>query len=56
MGRCLERDEICDSQKFVSKHLYPVTGAGLPMLDCAGAGCEILRGCPLLRGLLLRGW
>ncbi len=42
-------------RKFVSKHLYPVTGAAPPMLDYARAGCDILCGCPLLRRLLLRG-
>jgi hypothetical protein len=42
-------------RKFVSKHLYPVTGAAPPMLDYARDGCDILCGCPLLRRLLLRG-
>ena len=29
----LEIDHICDSRKFVSKHVYPVTGPDPPMYE-----------------------
>ncbi len=47
---------ICDSRKFVSKHAYPVTEPDPPMCEVERVGCEILRGCPLIGRLLLRGW
>jgi hypothetical protein len=31
--RCLETDDICDSRKFVSKHVDPVTGPHPPMYE-----------------------
>jgi hypothetical protein len=33
---CLETDDICDSRKFVSNHLYP------PMVGWDWVACEIL--------------
>ena len=55
--RCgLIRDDICDSRKFVSKLVYPMTGPDPPMCEVGAVCCEILRGCPLIGRLLLRGW
>jgi hypothetical protein len=52
----LEIDDICDSRKFVSKHVYLVTGRDSDDVRGRGVCCEILRACPLIRRLLLRGW
>ena len=31
--RGVSKDDICDSRKFVSKHVYPVTGPDSPMCE-----------------------
>ena len=36
-------------------HVYPVTGPDPPMYEVGTVCCEILRGCPLIGRLLLRG-
>ena len=35
---CLEIDHNCDSRKFVSKHVYPVTGPDPPMCEVGAFG------------------
>ena len=52
---CLEADEFRGSRKFVSKARVSVTGPDQPMYEVGGCLCEILRGCPLIGRLLLRG-
>src|SRR5690242_21815148 len=37
------------------KHVYPGTGLDPPVCEVGGCLCEILRGCPLIGRLLLRG-
>ena len=50
---CLETDKICDSRKFASKTCFRRRGHPA-MCQVERAGCEILRGSPLIRRLLLR--
>jgi hypothetical protein len=45
-----------DGGASTQKHVYPVTRPNPPMCKVAAVCCDILPGCPLLRGLLLRGW
>ena len=52
----LEVDDICDSRKSVSNHVYPATGPDPPMFEVERVACAMLRGCPLIGRLLLRGW
>ena len=53
--RRLEIEHICDSRKFVSIHVYPVTGPDSPMCEVGAVCCDILRGCPLIGRLLGSG-
>ena len=32
-GALVSQEHICDSRKFVSKHVYPVTGPDPPMCE-----------------------
>ena len=43
LPRCPEIDDNCKSRKFVSKHVYPVTGPDPPM--CEVGRVSVVRFC-----------
>ena len=61
-GRRVEASELVEIRRHLAvpevrlKPMYAVTEPDQPMYQVGARLCESLRGCRLIRQLLLRGW